>query len=433
MSAMTPRQGAELLPSLHPHYHALNPNGYTTKHNQYTDTRHAHLVGEEYTIRRRGKLQMVRAPSKFKVFHNNNEQHRQNLLDSGDPTDEQTNGDKLRIDERWPNHRQTGRIRISFTNANGISPRHNNMEMEYYIQQCISIQTDIIGTVEVNQPLTTPSVRYNLSTCIKNFDRHAKIQFGYINEKTTHTGHQMGGQALIAQGGITHIIKSSGKDECGRWTWMTLGDVRLHVIIAYRVQSGTDGANTIRAQEFRHLLRTKHRHAKNPRKAFDVDLKSFIKRIRQQGYPVITLIDANSGHDDDDIKEFMIDTGMENILLAKHPDTVLLRTYNRGKKALDMGLACPLALRLIKAFGILEFYRLCLSDHRSMYLDLHENLLKASAVDQSKPLFITPSLLKPSTVAAFIERYKALLSQAGLVRKVQQLEQRLESASPGER
>ena len=65
MSATSPRQGAELRPSLHPQYNALNPNGYTIKPNIYTDTRHAHLLGEEYTLRRRGKLQMIRAPHKF--------------------------------------------------------------------------------------------------------------------------------------------------------------------------------------------------------------------------------------------------------------------------------------------------------------------------------------------------------------------------------
>ena len=104
MSATSPRQGAELRPSLHPQYNALNPNGYTIKPNIYTDTRHAHLLGEEYTLRRRGKLQMIRAPHKFIELYKKNEQHRQNLLQTGDPSDGKTNGDRLTLDERWPNH-----------------------------------------------------------------------------------------------------------------------------------------------------------------------------------------------------------------------------------------------------------------------------------------------------------------------------------------
>ena len=60
---------------------------------------------------------------------------------------------------------KTGRIRILFTNANGLSPRHNNLETEYYIQNCAANQADIIGTVEVNRPLTTPIVQNNWKDC----------------------------------------------------------------------------------------------------------------------------------------------------------------------------------------------------------------------------------------------------------------------------
>ena len=92
------------------------------------------------------------------------------------------------------------------------------METEYYLQHCVGVQANIIGTVEVNQPLTTPAVRFNLRTCVKYFDRHAKIQFGHIAARTTHQGHQMGGQMLISQGGIAHVVKSSGCDNLGQWT-----------------------------------------------------------------------------------------------------------------------------------------------------------------------------------------------------------------------
>ena len=160
---------------------------------------------------------------------------------------------------------------------------------------------------------------------------------------------------MIAQGGISHLVKDSGCDNGGRWMWMVLGEAKLHTIIAYRVQHGTDRINTIRAQEFRYLLKHNNKHAKNPRKAFDTNFKNYIKDIRQKGHPVIILMDANSGHNDKDVEEFMDDTGLINALLAKHPNVILLRTYNRGKKALDMTLCCPEALRFIKAIGILEF------------------------------------------------------------------------------
>ena len=149
---------------------------------------------------------------------------------------------------------------------------------------------------------------------------------------------------MVAQGGICHVIKDSGHDECGRWTWMTLGEIKLHVIITYRVQHGHAGHNTIRAQEFRYLLWKNHSQAKNPRKALDSDFKKFIRSICQKGHPILTLLDANSGHNNEDVKSLKEETGLENVLLAHHPTTVPLQTYNRGKKALDMGFACPLAI-----------------------------------------------------------------------------------------
>ena len=74
-------------------------------------------------------------------------------------------------------------------------------------------------------------------------------------------------------------------------------------------------------------------------------------------------MDANSGLTDPDMIAFMEDTGLENVLLHKHPNTVPFHTYNRGKKALDMAFRCVQALRLIKKIGILAFYQILPSDH----------------------------------------------------------------------
>ena len=213
---------------------------------------------------------------------------------------------------------------------------------------------------------------------------------------------------------------------------MALGEARLHVVIAYRVQHGTDGLNTIRAQEFKYLLKQNHKHAKQPRKAFDVDFKKFIQDIRQQGHPVVVLMDAISGYNDKDIEELMDDTGLINALLAKHPNVEPLRTYNRGKKAIDITLCCPIALQFIKAVGVLEFYRILPTDHRSQFIDFYESMLKSLARDETKPLLHVPSLSKPSTATAFIANYKALLEKSNLFDKVQQISDRMEVASPRE-
>ena len=166
------------------------------------------------------------------------------------------------------------------------------------------------------------------------------------------------------------------------------------LVIAYRVQhDSADRINTIRAQqEFRYLLYNEHRQAKNTRKAFDTDFKNYIRNIQQKGYPVLVFLDANLGHDDKDNKELSDDTGLMNVLLAKHTNETPLRTYNRGEKASDLSLCCQQALRLIKVVGILEFYQILPTDHRSLYIDFFENLLMTPAQDKTELAFNVPSL-----------------------------------------
>ena len=144
------------------------------------------------------------------------------------------------------------------------------------------------------------------------------------------------------------------------------------------------------------------------------------------------MLDANSGFDDKDVQDLMDDTGLINMLMAKHPFATLLRTYNRGRKALDMSLGCLVAIKFIKAIGLLEFYRIIPTDHRSIFIDLYEKQLMALAKDETKSTQNVPSLLCPSTVEKFIATYKALLGRANLFEKVQIISERMETATPKE-
>ena len=426
-------QGAEQLPSPTPRYRALRPEGYIQPQPAYTNTHHAHLLGESYQVRRNGVMKEKTKPDTYKQLQTDHDSYITSLLSNGAETEQLTNGDQLDEHDSWPNHRKTGQIRIIFTNSNGLSPQNQNIATEYFIQSCVGAQADIMSAVEVNQQLTTPSVRTDLKQCISNFDKHAKVQSGHIDKVTSGRKFRMGGQMMIGQGGISHFIKNSRCDRCGRWTWMSLGEARLHVVCAYRVQSGISGTNTICAQENHFLLQTNHPLAKNPRKAFDSDFKSFIPDLRQKGYPVLVLIDANSGYNDPEILDPMADTGLINALLHQFPTVTPLPTYNRGTKAIDMALACVQALTLIKKIGVLAFYQLIPSDRRTLFIDIYEKMLQALTSDATKTTLNVPSLLKPSTAHAFVTWYKVLLTKACLFEKVKEISDRLESASQTEK
>ena len=57
---------------------------------------------------------------------------------------------------------------------------------------------------------------------------------------------------------------------------------------------------------------------------------------------------CSTGHDNPEILDLLADTGLFNVLLHRYPTMKPLPTNNRGKKALDMALACVQVLQLIK-------------------------------------------------------------------------------------
>ena len=125
---------------------------------------------------------------------------------------------------------------------------NNNMECDHFIKQMAQHQVDLPMVVEVNQ---NGVVQANLTVCIKHFDKHAKLNYGYPNTPTMEKGWQMGGLMSYVQGGAVGLLNESGRDGCGCWLWVKLGQQNLCVISTYRVRPGTDGTKTIRAMEMR--------------------------------------------------------------------------------------------------------------------------------------------------------------------------------------
>ena len=237
----------------------------------------------------------------------------------------------------------------------------------------------------------------------------------------------------IVQGGALGYMNQSGRDPIGRWTWTNLGKANLHVVSAYRVGPGNYGINTIRAMEMRRLLQTKHPIAKTPRKAFDHDIVQYVESVRSKGHPFLLFMDANSGHQQRDVKELERTTGLINIIQHFHPDLDMPRTYDRGRDCIDVVLGCEEALRIVKKCGYLEFYALTPDDHQSLFVDLDTDRLQQRRHPDAAQSNSAPSLKKPSQVHKFLEEYKRLLDTAGLIEKVDGIADRFPMASPTER
>ena len=407
MSASGQRQGAELRPSLPRGRHTallrgkpLRPDGYLFQKKIHDDLEQAYLLGTTIQARRTGKLQDYVAPEKYqKMCKKLNTKVKEKCV-ALDPIDLRGAGHDLTVTEHWPRLEPTGHIRLLHANVHGFNHAHNNMECDYFIQNVAQNQVDIPMVVEVNQPLANGAVRANLTANVKHFDKHARVNFRYPAESTTKRGWQMGGQMSFVQGGAVGLLNESGRDDCGRWSWMSIRTKNLCVISAYRVGPGTDGLNTIRAMEMRHLMKKKHPLAKTPRKAFDADMRAMVHRRKAAGAPVLLLMDANTAHDSKEMKEFMRSTGLKNVFTALHQRTIPPRMYDRGGSCLDMALGCDEAIQLVKAVGYLPFYELGPDDHRAMYLDLYYDQLQAteSTEDVTRSHNAIPSLKKPADV-----------------------------------
>ena len=210
----------------------------------------------------------------------------------------------------------------------------------------------------------------------------------------------MGCTMSYIQGGAAGLVNDTGHDACGRWTWTNLGSDNFCVVNAYRVGPGTDGTKTIRSMEMRHLLQKHHPLAKNPRKAFDKDMAQFVHTRKENGSPVLLLMDANTPHDSPEMNFFMRKTGLKNLFRVLHPHTPFPRTYDRGSSCLDLALVCDKAIKYIKSMGYLPFYALGPDDHRAFFIDLFYNRLRSNQCreDKTRATTATSSLRRPTEV-----------------------------------
>ena len=443
MSPTTPGQGAEQRPSppdrrqsrLRLGQQPLRPQGYLYKHTLPDNLEQAHLLGTTIQARRAGKMKDYIAPEKYVTLHRDNDCRAKQKEQTMHKDDHRHFGNTPTIHEMWPKAASTGRIRLLHANVHGFHPSHNNIELEYFIQQMAQLQVDIPMAVEVNQPLDNPLYRRNLQQTVRHFDRHAKVNFGHWDTTTSTKGFQMGGLLSYVQGGLAGLVRAMGHDNIGRWAWIQLGHANLTIIHAYRVGHGNDGISTIRALEMRRLTRRHHPLAKYPRKAFDHDLANFIKDLRRQNFPVLLVMDANAGWNSAEMNQFKQATGLIHIFTAKHPTVTPPRTYDRGTTCIDPGFASPDAMDFIQECGYLPFYFLGPYDHRGFFIDLMYARLKKPGRTQWQTISITttPSMKRPSEVRTFLSTYKALLEKANIIHKVKNIAERYGTACEQER
>ena len=136
--------------------------------------------------------------------------------------------------------------------------------------------------------------------------------------------------------------------------------------------------NTTYVQQQNDLYK-KHGRIVDPRLQIVKDLQPILINLIQKGHKVIVNADINdeAGREySHQWNKMMEETGMRNIIQNKHQNRALPRTYDRGKRCLDIiAVSENIQNNEIRSCGILPFYSVSASDHRPLYVDFKASTL----------------------------------------------------------
>eukprot|EP00957_Ditylum_brightwellii_P140003 10668471-Ditylum_brightwellii.AAC.1 len=81
-------------------------------------------------------------------------------------------------------------------------------------------------------------------------------------------------------------------------------------------------------------------HDPQPRKVWDNDMLSLIRKWKKEGAEVALMVDFNSTLEDNDLAEFLTESGMINLMGLKH-DNTSPNTHINGSQAICFLLETP--------------------------------------------------------------------------------------------
>ena len=135
-------------------------------------------------------------------------------------------------------------------------------------------------------------------------------------------------------------------------------------------------------------------------------------------------INDNAGYEyTNEWNTMMEKVGLRNIIQTKYGNRPLLRTYDKGKRCLDLiTVSENIKNDDIAKSGIIPFYSLSASDHRSLYIDIRVDALfddiNPDPTNHTHRRFTTKNVYK---CKIYIENLSNFFQEARLVEKVKQI------------
>lgn len=358
----------------------------------------------------------------------------------------QSNDERLENDERQRpieatgdklEDKEEGIIRLALQNPNGIKlHRHSILDETIAIQR---LQIDIAAFPECNLS-NNGKTREELERQLSGQGESVRIVQASARGEHTTREYQPGGVLTAFTGRITGRVLESHRDPWGRYSWTKLrGDRRegVCVITAYRVcqvqQMLIEERTRCRElQDQNDTIPANNRSKLNPRKRILQDLEREITKIREAGFHVILMMDANDDWtkaDGKELKSFIDKTQLKDPLYEKHHDQNITPTYARGTKRIDYILMDEVLLGSVRRIGALGLHEAMISDHVMVFVDIDEK--EALEGKLNRPVRI-PSrefiLAQSDKCQSFLEAFKEQAEIHQFKRRIESLRSRLTAA-----
>ena len=267
-------------------------------------------------------------------------------------------------------------VRILFQNINGLS-RQLAIHEEFKLNMA-RLQATLIGICESNVNWRNFTFRDQWESGLQR--QHVEMQFAHSScNEGSEKILQRGGTSMLCTNRLGSRLLAKGHDEeLGRWSWMRFRSSKkrtLLILTAYQVSQSSPkglGTETFYMQQWR-CLRKKN-YDGEPRAQFWKDLTALIKKETEaSNADIIVMLDANAGHDDPSLSQFLLDCQLLD--LHDDPNNPLLpETYFRGSKKIDFCFGSINVALAVSKSGILDYSDgLKFSDHRALFIDLKES------------------------------------------------------------
>lgn len=344
-----------------------------------------------------------------------------------------TNNNDKYLGDTLTEKKEEGTTRIYFQNLNGLKWDKEGGIWPMVCQNMASIQTDIMGFVEVNQDTSKYEVSHQLEKTAKRFFGHQRIIAGTSN-RTVRRTFKPGGTMMMTVENAVKCARDTTRDRMGRWVstrYSSTSNNRTTVIMAYQVcQTKRTGNNTAVNQQMNMILEESVRldviHRTNPREAFIVDLCSFVQHRQSEGDQIIlfgdfneTVTEARSG-----VSRMMTACNLMDVMGVRLGTTEKPGTYKRSTRRIDYVLISPELYQEVKNVGYEPFdYRGIQSDHRGMFMDISTEALFGETPAHLAPhKFRDFSAENPDKVVKYIERKYSELNKHNIEARLTHLE-----------